>query len=215
MSDTDYRIRIKIGADGTEIEAQGDKAFVQEVLAEFQTKGAEMLPKGLPRSFIEEEKVPKPIESKKPREEKAKVQTRKVPSRRPKYLIERREIVDKVMKDSVPSDPPYRVAMQNAKDVEHQCAYVLLLLKEKYEVDGLSASELAAILTKRFSLPAKADTLGKKLKKWPTHVDTVVKGRIPLFQLTPGGTDDIRHSLQIDGGQFQPRPIEEMMTDEQ
>lgn len=214
MSNADYRIRIKIGAQDIEVEAQGDKAFVEEIFAEVRTKGIEILPKELVRPPTEKRQAAELPKGEKPEKEKAKVPTRKVPSRKPKYLVKREAVVDKVMRDALPSDPPYRVAIQNAKDLERQCAYVLLLLQDKYEVDGLSAQELERVLVKRLNVMAKADTIAKKLKKWATHVDPVKRGVLTLFQLTPGGIDDIRHTLLADAGQLVTRPIEDLMSEE-
>jgi hypothetical protein len=212
MTNADYRIRIKIGTEGTEIEAEGDKAFVQGIFEEFHAKGAAMLlrqpqaPSKKPNGAI---RIDEPI---RPHKEKEKISSKKIPARKPTYLVERDAIVDRVMKDSLPADPPYRVAIQKAEDLQYKCAYVLLLFREKYEEDGLSQSELADILTKRFSVHAKAETIGKKLKKWPTHIDTLVKGKVRLFQLTSGGIDDIRHSLNLDGGKIKTKPIEELIS---
>jgi len=213
MNNSEYRIRIKIGADGTEIEAQGDKAFVQEVFTEFKGKGAEALLKKLQVSPMPEGEKVVETEHRESEKEKVKAPAKKVPSRAPKYLKERQGTVDRVMKDTLPSTPPFRIAISGAKDLEHQCAYVLLLMKQRYEVEGLSASELAQILTKRFSIPAKAETIAKKLKKWSTDVDVVKKGILQLFQLTAGGLENTRHSLEIDSGQFKPKTVEKMMQE--
>ena len=214
MSDTNYRIRIKIGAQDVEIEAQGDKTFVQEIFSEFQDKGTKMLPADVMKRLGEERKPGKPSKEKKQKEQKARA--KRVPSRAPKFLVERRAAIDKVMTERIPEDPPYRAAIQGAKDLEHQCAHVLLLFLERYEIEGLSAAELERILVKRFSIPITADTIAKKLSKQPTHFDKVKHPRhaaLTLYQLTAGGIEDSRRSLEVDSGRFQPKSPEELMPE--
>jgi len=209
MNDTNYKIRIRIGE--TEIEAEGDKEFVREVLSEFREKGTTMLSPDALKPTTEKKKVAKILKEK---EEKAP--SKKIPSRAPKFLLERRAMIDKFMTESIPEEPPYRAAIQGAGDLEHQCAYVLLLFREKYEIMGLSASELGKILVKRLSISTTSDTISKKLSKWATHIDTVKHPRhaaLKLYQLTAGGTEDIRHSLEVDSGRFQPKSVEDIMKE--
>ena len=125
----------------------------------------------------------------------------KVPSRAPKYLIERGEAITKFMKEPLPDTPNFKLAIQNAQDTEYQCAYILLLFKEKYEYEGLTASELSTILTKRFSAPMSPEAISRKLKKWATHVDPIIRGHLTIFNLKAKGelkTQGIR-SRQIQG----------------
>lgn len=212
MNDTNYKIRIRIG--DTEIEVEGDKEFVREILSEFREKGTTMLPTDVSRPTGEEKKPVKPSKEKKEKAEK--VPSKKVPSRAPKFLVERRVTIDKFMTQPIPEEPPYRAAIQGAKDLEHQCAYVLLLFREKYEILGLSAAELEKILVKRLSIKTTRDTISRKLSKWATHIDKVKHPRhaaLTLYQLTAGGTEDIRHSLEVDSGRFQPKSVEDIMKE--
>jgi len=65
-----YRIQIHIGKGGTEIEAQGDKAFVQKVFAEFKGKNIETLSKDLQAPLTTGNKVLDVTEQGEPEQEK-------------------------------------------------------------------------------------------------------------------------------------------------
>ncbi len=212
MNDVNHKIRIRIG--DTEIEAEGDKEFVREVFSQFQEKGTAILSTGVMKPPIREKESTKPPKEKEQKEEKAR--GKKVPSRTPKFLVERRTDIDKFMRQPIPEEPPYRTAIEGAKDLEHQCAYVLLLFREKYEIEGLCATELEKILVKRLNISTTDDTIAKKLSRWITHIDKVKHPRhatLTLYQLTAGGTEDIRHSLEVDSGRFQPKEVEDMMKE--
>jgi len=214
MNDTNYKIKVRIAADGVEIEAQGDKAFVQEIFAEFQNKGTKIIPTDIQTLTEAGETVIKSNRIEKPKVEKP--QSKKVPSRAPKFLLERRDIIEKFMSDPIPEEPPYRTAIQGAKNLDRQCAYAILLFREKYEVDGLSANELEKILTKRMNIRTTRDTIARKLNKWGTHIDRIRHPKhkaLTLYRLTAGGVEDIRNFFEIDSGRFQPKSVEDMMKD--
>jgi|GEM_PF-4017695 len=113
-----------------------------------------------------------------------------------------REVVGRIMADTLPTEPPYRHAVEKAGGQLEQALIIMHLAKTHYESD-LTANALAHVFTKRFGIPVGRQTLAKTLHRARTLVDqrtvkVTGRGNPPkLSTLTTYGLERAQQLLRL------------------